>query len=99
MKVYISGRISGLPYEEVERKFAAAEAHWTGPNFLVLNPLKNGLDRSASWEEHMVADIRMLMEADKVVMLSDWKESRGARIEEAIARILRKTIVRKRASY
>jgi hypothetical protein len=84
-RAYISGRISGRPHDEVEREFAAAE-EWLQRSFEVRNPLKNGLDRSDIWAKHMVADIDMLLHSDCVWMLPGWKESKGARIEEYIAR-------------
>ena len=92
VKAYISGRITGLPYDEVERAFFGAEAVLEALDYEVLNPLKNGLDRTASWREHMTADIAMLMQADVVFMLPDWNESKGARIEHYIANEMKKTV-------
>lgn len=86
MKLYISGRITGLPYEEAEKMFNAAQAFLETQGFEVLNPTKNGLAPQAPWCEHMLADIRMLFSADGIFMLSDWQESRGARIEHGIAK-------------
>ena len=42
MRIYISGKISGLPYKEAEQRFEDAEALLTELGFEVINPLKNG---------------------------------------------------------
>lgn len=86
MRVYISGRITGLNDKLVERKFRAAETLLKDLGFEPVNPLKNGLDSSHTWEEHMTKDIEMLMPCDAIFMLDNWKLSRGARIEYNIAR-------------
>lgn len=86
MRVYISGRITGLNDKLVEGKFRAAETLLKDLGFEPVSPLKNGLDSSHAWEEHMTRDIEMLMSCDAVFMLDNWKLSRGARIEYNIAR-------------
>lgn len=86
MKVYISGRITGLPIDIVKKKFGDAEDLLLALGFIPVNPLNNGLDHTHTWEEHMTKDIEMLMPCDAVFMLDNWKLSRGARIEYNIAR-------------
>lgn len=88
MKIYISGRITGLPYDQVERVFDTAQAYLEAQGFEVLNPTKNGLDPSASWEEHMAADLTMLFSADGIYMLPGWQESKGAKVEYYVAHAL-----------
>lgn len=53
MRIYISGKISGLPYDEVQERFNGAEDLLTELGFEVANPLKNGLDKDNSWNEHL----------------------------------------------
>ncbi len=92
-RMYISGRISGLPLEEAQLEFDRAEGVLEALGYEVLNPIwGNGLDHSASWNDHMVADIKMLLSADSVFMLPGWASSKGARIEHEIARELEKPI-------
>lgn len=57
MKIYLSGKISGLPYSEVQERFDGAEALLTELGFDVVNPLKNGLDKDESWERHICKEI------------------------------------------
>lgn len=85
MRTYISGKISGLPFDEVQHKFKQAEELLTLLDMQPVNPLKNGLDRDASWENHIVKDVEILLTCDAVLMLDNWIGSRGARIEKTVA--------------
>ncbi len=85
MKIYISGKITGLPLSEVRQRFADTAAFLDAIGFEAVNPLTNGLDESADWKEHMVADIRMIFDCDAIYMMDNWMESRGASIEYDIA--------------
>lgn len=85
MKVYISGKITGLDYEEAVKLFSQAEDYLLSIGMEPVNPLKNGLPISASWVNHMVRDIEMLMGCEAIYLLTNWFESRGARIERNIA--------------
>ena len=88
MKVYISGKISGLPIEEVKRKFHNAASLLDSLDLQPVNPLNNGLQEGATWAQHMGKDIEMLLECDGILMLDNWKQSKGADIERAIAKKL-----------
>ncbi len=85
MRVYISGKITGLEYEEAKANFEAAEELLTAIGMVPVNPMNNGIEINAPWEQHMVKDIRMLMGCKAIMMLSNWTQSRGARIEKFIA--------------
>lgn len=88
MKVYISGPISGLPFDEVEKAFSEAESKMLEEGFEVVNPLNNGLPRESTWNNHMKADIKLLMGCDTIYLLKGYEDSRGAMIEYDLARIL-----------
>lgn len=77
MKIYISGPMTGLPQNNYPA-FMAAEAALIAAGYEVLNPARNGLPATATWDEHMRVDIIMLMGADAVALLDGWDESRGA---------------------
>ena len=85
MKIYISGRITGLPLPEARQRFEDAAVFLAEIGFDPVNPLNNGLDDKATWKEHMVADIRMLLDCDAIYMMDNWLESRGASVEYDIA--------------
>lgn len=85
MKIYISGKISGLPPQEARQRFADAADLLKAIGFEAVNPLNNGLANNATWKDHMVADIRMLLDCEAIYMMDNWIESRGASIEYDIA--------------
>lgn len=85
MRTYISGRISGLDFEDVLIKFRGAVELLENIGLEPVNPLDNGLDRNESWENHMIKDIEILLSCDAVLMLDNWVDSRGARIEKVVA--------------
>lgn len=86
MKIYISGKISGLPIGEVVAKFRAAERKLRKFGQTPINPLENGLPLEAEWADQMGKDIALLLRADAIYMLSDWRQSEGATLEYLIAR-------------
>lgn len=92
MKIYISGKISGQKKEDVVRRFTDAESLLSEIGFEVVNPLKNGLDFNAPWDEHMVRDIKLLFGCDAVFMMDGWIDSTRAQIEYDIATRMKKTI-------
>ena len=84
-KVYISGRISGEPREECKAKFERACQEAKAQGYDPMSPWQNGLPENAPWEDHMKADIRMMMLSDEVWALPDYWKSRGANIEVKLA--------------
>ena len=92
MKIYISGKITGLPLPEVRQRFADAAALLDAIGFEAVNPLNNGLEAGAGWKEHMTADIRMLLDCDAIYMMDNWIGSKGASIEYDAATRLGKDI-------
>lgn len=87
MKIYISGKITGLPAEEYKPLFQEAEDLLTTRfNAVeVINPCKIDHLPDATYEEYMLRDIAELFCCDAIYMLPNWKDSRGARMEHAIA--------------
>lgn len=85
MRIYISGKISGLPYKEVEARFDDAEALLSEIGFEVVNPLKNGLTPHEEWIKHLCKDIEMLHSCDAIYMMDNWTTSTRASIEYDIA--------------
>lgn len=98
MKVYISGKISGLNFVDAFDKFAESESFLEILGMEVVNPmttkaidilkwkLENPLITDAEiWDRAMVIDIEHLLPCDAIYMQADWSDSKGARIEKYIS--------------
>ncbi|RYD77407.1 MAG: DUF4406 domain-containing protein [Sphingobacteriales bacterium] len=83
--LYISGAISGMP-ELNKPKFAEATKKLRGMGYIVINPheICSGIP-AEEWEKCMKVCISSLMIADVIILLDDWKHSRGAKIELDVA--------------
>lgn len=92
-KIYISGRISGLPIEDVTAKFDAAEAKLRSEGYEVVNPLKNGIPDNATWEVHVAMDVLLLMGCNTIYLLPDWSLSKGATLEKNLSELTGKKII------
>lgn len=84
-RCYISGAISGHDPEQVKQLFAKAEEYLKAKGYHPINPLNNGLEWDAPREQHMRADITVLLCCHAIFMLPAWQASRGAKLEKAIA--------------
>ena len=85
MRVYISGKITGLKPGEARKNFALARIDIRRMGHKPVNPLDNGLEESAPWIRHLTKDLEMLHDCDAIYMLDGWTESKGASIEYAFA--------------
>ena len=86
MKVYISGKITGTT--DYMERFDEAERKLKVQGFEVVNPARENAKLPAdktSWRQYMGESLKMLMECDAIYPLPDWVESKGARIEIAVA--------------
>lgn len=82
-RTYISGKITGLPGETARRLFAEAASSLSGE---VVNPmLLTPPVPEPTWTDYMVTDIAELLTCTHIFMLSNWRDSKGARVEHAIA--------------
>lgn len=88
MKVYISGKVTGLQYEKAWMNFQEVEERLTEEGYDVVNPLKNGVDPDDTWESHMREDIKLLMDCDAIYLMNNWEISKGAQIEQSLAESL-----------
>lgn len=91
MKVYISGKITGLPnYRDI---FAQAERDLLAAGLQPINPAELELQEGATWADYMRADIKVLCDCDAIYMLDNWRRSRGARAEHNLAKALGMQII------
>ena len=85
MKIYISGKITGLPLETAKSKFYEAEKNLISQGHIVVNPMSLPHNHSQTWLEYMKEDIKALLDCDAIYMLKGWQESKGACIEFNLA--------------
>lgn len=95
-RVYISGKITGLPIEVATDKFNKAvtqlELHgWDNEN--IVNPMTLTHDHDLSWENYMRVDLIALLKCTHICMLKNWHTSKGANIEYNLAKDLNLTIM------
>lgn len=88
MKTYISGQITGLPLNEALKHFGNAENLLKSQGLKVVNPLTHNHNNGGKWEEYILEDIKLLFQCQAIYMLHNWQQSKGARIEHAIAKEL-----------
>ena len=86
-RVYIAGKVTGLPHDEVVEKFAAAEKVLTDAGFDVVNPVSSTthLPEGSDWQKYMRITMCLMLTCDVVVMLPDYLRSKGALAELEVA--------------
>ena len=83
MRVYISGKITGLyNFKEV---FKQAEQKLIQDGYEPINPTMVELPISCTWDDYMSVDLNLLDLADAIYMLSNSKDSKGACMEYGYA--------------
>lgn len=87
MRVYISGKISGLDKKEYMSHFADAEKKLLEMGHETINPAKYNdmLPTTLSWDQYMWIDLFLLSLCDGIYMLDNWKSSKGAKAERKMA--------------
>lgn len=93
MKIYIAGKITGLPRDEVEAKFEAAQERLIAMGHSVFIPTILPEYADVSHEDYLHIDFAIIDICDAVYMLRDWQQSKGARKELQYAADFRKEII------
>lgn len=89
MKIYISGKMRGLPEEESRRRFEAARQYLIELGHDVVNPWDSEKEKEAKcleWEDYILYDLRIIKHCDALFMLDNWQDSDGAKCEHAFAK-------------
>ena len=84
MRVYISGKMTGLERKEIKKRFAIAEAVLWYHGYDVVNP-EIISDFNLSYAEFMLIDTTLVTMCDAIYMLNNWRDSNGAKEELALA--------------
>lgn len=92
-KIYIAGKVTGLPKLECTMNFGAAQVAIEKMGHEAINPLVVVNDWKAKWEVAMKKCISALMDCDMILMLDNYNDSPGATVEMDLARTLKIPIV------
>ena len=87
-RVYISGKITGLMPEVAKEMFDQAAEQLQTQGHTALNPMEIWPQNIGwHWTDYLADNVRYLLKdgADTMYMLANWRESKGARIERAVA--------------
>lgn len=96
MKIYISGKITGLEHQVAYKIFEDAENNLKSKlNCEVINPMKLEHNHDQSWENFMKQDLKELLDCDYIFLLDNWKFSKGARLELLLADELKIEVINK----
>lgn len=95
MKIYISGKISGLSKKEYEDNFYNATLVVFRANDVWLSDIINPLNikrwfKSENWFYMMIGCIIALRKCTHIAMQKNWTDSRGAVIEYYLAKFIYK---------
>lgn len=83
--IYIAGKVSGEPIHACTAKFGHTQKTIENKGYKVINPLEVVGNFNAPWCVAMRRCIAELIHVDIVVLLPDWRESKGAIIEKDLA--------------
>ncbi len=91
-KIYLSGKITGLKYEDAQKLFEDAE-HDMNKYYDVVNPMKLRHDHDQTWESYMREDLTAMLQCQFICMLPNWADSKGAKIEKDLAETLMMPVI------
>lgn len=94
IRVYIAGKVSGLPYEAVVKKFNKASRLLIDRGYVPVSPT-DIIQPGTPWGEAMKTCIRELTWCKGIYLLRDYKESPGATLEASIAKQLGISVIKR----
>lgn len=90
--IYVAGKVTGLPYNQVEAKFKHACNYVKSLGYQPINPLDYVQNKNANWEEAKPNLLPVIEKCDGVYLISDWNDSDGAK-EELVLFIQQKKLI------
>lgn len=84
-KIYIAGKVTGLPAEPTALKFKEAQDKIEAKGYTVVNPIELIANPNEDWNVAMKKCIEALEFCDAIYMLPCYIDSRGAKIEHRTA--------------
>jgi hypothetical protein len=85
-KIYICGKITGMEWGAARAKFEEIEKSLK-KEWIVINPIKVCKTEWA-WEQCMIEDFSQILICDAIFIMNNWQDSKGAKIEIAVAKEL-----------
>lgn len=92
-KIYIAGKVTGLPITECTMNFGLAQIAIEKLGHIAVNPLVVVNDWKCPWDLAMRKCIIALMDCDMILMLDNYTSSPGAKVELELAKALKIPIV------
>ena len=90
-RIYISGKISGLPHEEYTSKFSLACFVLEIEGYIAVNPVDLCKDiNGGDWEDYMDRCLPVLLKCDGIYLLKNWRESSVSTLEKEVGNALEK---------
>lgn len=87
MKIYISGKITGLHPRDYRAKFKKAAKMLREAGHTVVDPSRMDVYK-LTYAQYMAIDTTLLSFCDAIYMLDNWQDSNGARLEKEYAESL-----------
>ena len=100
MRVYISGKITGLDIEKARDNFFISEMNVRMMGFTLINPMNKkylfNRMKKIPWILYIICDMFLLLKCTAIYLQDNWKDSKGARIEFKVASFLGYIIIKER---
>ena len=93
MKVYISLPITGKDLQQQKSYARHVASFLSEAGFTHVNPFDNGLGDDASYEEHIKADLKLMLGCDAIILCEGWQLSKGCVLESHVATACGLTVV------
>jgi hypothetical protein len=89
-KYYISGAISKLPVDQWMFNFKYAKKLLLDNGVETITPLdlNPAGEKEQSWQFYMKRDLKAIFDCNGLILLDNWKKSKGAKIERLICKKL-----------
>lgn len=93
MRIYIAGKVSGLPKEKARKDFLRGHVLLSSNGYEPVNPLDCISPSDNCNKKAMEKLLPVLMRCDGILMLNGWEFSHGARIEYELAKYVKLKVI------
>ena len=92
-RVYIAGKVTGLSRITVYYNFEEEEKLLINSGYNILNPVKKCKSNWSYFRCMVVCIFYLIFYCNKISLLSNWQDSKGAKIEYKIAKFLNYDVI------